>query len=222
MSESSAQALHGALAAELRAAQGVAHVNVRAWADRSEITHDTIYRILNGKRPVTVVELVTLCRAIDDDPLELLGRAARRAGLDLDDSSVDEVVRSDRARLALEAAGLWGDPDEAYTSARAALAKTGHLLSLREWRAFVDGAGSDALVVALADFLEVPADYLLGKTPEGEAQRIDAQLGLARSMRSLGVTKMAARSLDELAPEEMATVESAIRALIDKEEGPRS
>lgn len=221
MSESSAQALHGALAAELRAAQGVAHVNVRAWAERASITHDTIYRILNGKRPVTVVELVTLCRAIEDDPLELLGRAAKRAGLDLVDD-VDEVVRSDRARLALEAAGLWGNLDEAYTKARSALSKTGHLLSLREWRAFVDGAGSHSLVVALADFLEVPADYLLGHTPEDEAQRIDAQLGFAKSMRSFGVTQIAARSLDELEPEEMATVESAIRALIDKEEGPRS
>ncbi|WP_267421132.1 MULTISPECIES: helix-turn-helix domain-containing protein [unclassified Curtobacterium] len=221
MSESSAQALHGALAAELRAAQGVAYVNVRAWAERSEITHDTIYRVLNGKRPVTVVELVNLCRAIGDDPLELVARAAKRAGLDLGDG-VDEIVRSDRARLALEASGLWDNLDAAYTKARAALSKTGHLLSLREWRAFVDGAGSHSLVIALADFLEVPADYLLGKTPEDEAQRIDAQLGLARSMRSLGVTKIAARSLDELEPEEMATVESAIRALIDKEEGPRS
>ncbi|MBF4595684.1 XRE family transcriptional regulator [Curtobacterium flaccumfaciens] len=222
MSESSAQALHGALAAELRAAQGVAHVNVRAWAEQSAITHDTIYRILNGKRPVTVVELVTLCHAIQDDPLEMLARAAKRAGLDLGDDGVNEIVRSDRARLALEAAGLWGNPDDTYSKARAALSKTGHLLSLREWRAFVDGTGSHALVVALADFLEVPADYLLGKTPEDEAQRIDAQLGLARSMRSLGVTKIAARSLDELQPEEMATVEFAIRALIDKEEGPRS
>ncbi len=222
MSESSAHALHAALAAELRAAQGVAHVNVRAWAEHAAITHDTIYRILNGKRPVTVVELVTLCRAIDDNPLELLDRAAKRAGLDVSDNSVDEIVRSDRARLALEAAGLWGNLDDAYSKARAALSKKGHLLSLREWRAFVDGAGSQALVVALTDFLEVPADYLLGKTPEDEAQRIDAQLGLARSMRSLGVTKIAARSLDELQPEEMATVESAIRALIDKEEGPRS
>jgi transcriptional regulator with XRE-family HTH domain len=221
MSESSAQALHGALAAELRAAQGVAHVNVRAWAERSEITHDTIYRVLNGKRPVTVVELVNLCRAIGDDPLELVARAAKRAGLDLGDG-VDEIVRSDRARLALEASGLGDNLDAAYTKARSALSKTGHLLSLREWRAFVDGAGSHSLVIALADFLEVPADYLLGKTPEDEAQRIDAQLALARSMRSLGVTKIAARSLEELEPEEMATVESAIRALIDKEEGPRS
>ncbi|OII36113.1 hypothetical protein BIU98_00760 [Curtobacterium sp. MMLR14_010] len=221
MSESSAQALHGALAAELRAAQGVAHVNVRAWAERSEITHDTIYRVLNGKRPITVVELVNLCRAIGDDPLELVARAAKRAGLDLGDGT-DEIVRSDRARLALEASGLWDSLDAAYTKARSALSKTGHLLSLREWRAFVDGAGSHSLVIALADFLEVPADYLLGKTPEDEAQRIDAQLGLARSMRSLGVTKIAARSLDELEPEEMATVESAIRALIDNEEGPRS
>jgi transcriptional regulator with XRE-family HTH domain len=184
-------------------------------------TRDTIYRILNGKRPVTVVEMVTLCRAIDDDPLELLGRAAKRAGLDLTDD-VDEVIRSDRARLALEAAGLWSNLDEAYTKARAALSETGHLLSLREWRAFVDGAGSHSLVVALADFLEVPADYLLGHTPDDEAQRIDAQLGFAKSMRSFGVTQIAARSLDELEPEEMATVESAIRALIDKEEGPRS
>lgn len=221
MSETSAKALHEALAAELRASQGVAQLNVRAWAEQSLITHDTLYRVLNGKRPVTVIELVTLCRATGDDPLDLIARAAKRAGLALADD-VDEIVRADRARLALEAAGLYGDLDDAYSTVRTALGKSGQLLSLREWRAFLDGAGAHTLVVALAEFLQVPADYLSGQASDEERDhRIDAQLRLARSMRALGVTKLAARSLDDLAPEEIATVESAIRTLIAKEEGPR-
>lgn len=223
MSETSARALHEALAAELRAAQGVASMNVRVWAERSSITHDTIYRILNGKRPVTVVELVQLTHALGDDPLALIGRAAKRAGMSVSDD-LGEVVRSDRARLALQAAGLSQDLDAAYTSARSALGKSGHLLSLREWRAFLDGTGSQPLVVALADFLEVPAEYLLGQMAQDDVEttRLEAQLNLAHSMRGLGVTKIAARSLDELAPEEIETVEAAIRSLIDREEGFRS
>jgi transcriptional regulator with XRE-family HTH domain len=222
MSETSARALHEALATELRAAQGVAHVNVRAWADRASITHDTIYRILNGKRPVTVVELVTLCHAINDDPLELIQRAADRAGLSLNNQA-DEVVRSDRAQLALEAANLYGDLDGAYREARQALGKSGQLLPLREWRAFIDGAGSQALVTSLAAFLEVPAEYLLGQMSDDDerTKKLEARLRLAKSMRSLGVTRMAARSLDELEPEEIETVEATIRALIEREEGPR-
>ncbi len=217
MSETSARALHEALATELRAAQGASRLSVRTWAERSSITHDMLYRILNGKRPVTVVELVMLCRTVGDDPLDLVSRAARRAGITTGDD-VHEVVRADRARLALEAAGLWTDPEAAYTKARAALASTGHILSLREWRAFVDGAGSHSLVDALSEFLEVPTDYLLGVSPDDDAKRMDSQLQLAASMRAIGVTKIAARSLDELEPEEMAAVYSAIRHLIAKEE----
>lgn len=221
MSESAAKALHDALAAELRAAQGVAHVNVRSWADQTSITHDTIYRILNGKRAVTVVELVALCHAIDDDPLELVARAAKRAGIAVSDD-VNEVVRADRARLAVAAAGL-EDLDDAYVQARAALGRAGHLLPPREWRAFIDGAGARSLVVALATFLEVPADYLLGQgLDDAEVQRIESQLRLARNMRSLGVTRLAARSLDELDPEEIAVVEEAIQTLIEKEQGPKN
>jgi hypothetical protein len=40
-------------------------------------------------------------------------------------------------------------------------------------------------------------------------------------MRSLGVTRLAARSLDELDPEEIAVVEEAIQTLIEKEDGPQ-
>ncbi len=216
MSETSARALHEALATELRAAQGASRLSVRTWSERSSITHDMLYRILNGKRPVTVVELVMLCRTVGDDPLDLVSRAARRAGITTGDDA-HEVVRADRARLALEAAGLRADSEAAYTKARAALASSGNNLSLREARAFVDGAGSHSLVNALSEFLEVPTDYLLGTSPDDEAQRIDSQLRLAASMRAVGVTKLAARSLDELEPDEIAVVDSAIRDLIAKE-----
>jgi len=217
MSETSARALHEALATELRAVQGASSLSVRTWAERSSITHDMIYRILNGKRAVTVVELVMLCRAVGDDPLDLVSRAARRAGITVGDDAY-EVVRADRARLALEAAGLRPDSDTAYAKARAALSSTGHILSLREWRAFVEGSGSHSMIVALSEFLEVPAEYLLGASSDADANRIDSQLRLAASMRTLGVTKIAARSLDELEPEEIAVVDSAIRHLIAKEE----
>lgn len=79
--DEAAEALQEALAAELRGALAIANIKVRDWAQAAAVSHDSIYRILRGQRPVTVVELVLLCRALGDDPLDLLARASRRAGL---------------------------------------------------------------------------------------------------------------------------------------------
>jgi hypothetical protein len=218
-SETPTQALHEALAAELRAAQAIANVNVRAWAQRAAITHDSIYRVLRGVRPVSVVELVMLCRALDEDPRELISRAAARAGQSLGGSRKDEVVRANRARLALEAAGLYDDLDAAFLSARAAASRDGYLLSGGEWDAFLEGTSTAATMTALSAFLEVPGAYLSGQADAASSQ-IETQLRFARSMRDVGVTKLAARSLEELQPDEIQAVEAAIRDFIDEEEGP--
>ena len=218
ISETLAQALQESLAAELRAAQGIADINVRTWAQRASITHDSIYRILRGRRPVSVVELVLLCHAIEDDPLDLISRAARRAGHPLRSSRTIEVVRADRARLALEAAGLYDDPGAAYDKARRALAETGHLLSRQEWQAFLDGTGSATMTDPLGTFLEVPGEYLAGAA-DNAAAKVETQLRFARTMRDVGVTRLAARSLDELGTDEIKAVEDAIREFIDEEEG---
>lgn len=74
-----ADKLQAALAAELRAAQAVANVKVRAWVDDIPVTHDTVYRVLRGQRPVSVVELILLCRVLEEDPLDLITRAVNRA-----------------------------------------------------------------------------------------------------------------------------------------------
>ena len=218
ISETPSQALQEALAAELRAAQGIADVNVRTWAQRASITHDSIYRILRGRRPVSVVELVLLCQAINDDPLDLISRAARRAGHPLRSSRTIEVVRADRARLALEAAGLDDDPNLAYDKARRALAETGQLLSRQEWQAFLEGTGSATMTAHLGAFLEVPGEYLAGADDSATA-KVETQLRFARTMRDVGVTRLAARSLDELGSDEIKAVEEAIREFIDEEEG---
>jgi len=78
-SKAKAAALHEAVAAELRAAHAVANVPVASWIEDVPITRDSIYRVLRGQRPVSVVELVLLCRAIEEDPLELIARAVNRA-----------------------------------------------------------------------------------------------------------------------------------------------
>ncbi|WP_345376776.1 XRE family transcriptional regulator [Frondihabitans cladoniiphilus] len=219
MSETPTQALHEALAAELRAAQAIANVNVRTWAQEAAITHDSIYRVLRGVRPVSVVELVMLCRALEEDPLELISRAAQRAGQPLGGSRKNEMTRVNRARLALEAAGLYEDLDAAFLAARAAASKDGYLLSVGEWDAFLAGTSTAATTSALGIFLEVPGEYLTGREDAASSQ-IETQLRFARSMHDVGVTRLAARSLEELQPEEIQAVEAAIREFIDEEEGP--
>ncbi|AMM22797.1 hypothetical protein AX769_21920 (plasmid) [Frondihabitans sp. PAMC 28766] len=76
-----AAALQDALAAELRAVQAVANVKVRAWAENIPVSPDSVYRVLRGQRPVSVIELILLCDAIKEDPLDLITRAVNRAAL---------------------------------------------------------------------------------------------------------------------------------------------
>jgi transcriptional regulator with XRE-family HTH domain len=219
MSEIESQPLHDALAAELRSAQAIAHIHVRTWAERALITDDSVYRILRGRRPVSVVELILLCRALGDEPLDLISRAIQRAGQSHSDLAGSEATRAERARLALHAAGLQGDLDAAFLKARDSLSEKTHLLSRRDWDEFVEGTASTAIVSALATFLEVPVEYLAGHQ-DLAASRVESQLKFARTMHDIGVTRLAARSLGELQPDEIHAVEAAIRGFIDEEEGP--
>ena len=79
MSKANEQRLHDALAAELRAIRGVADISVGAWVAEIPVTHDSVYRVLRGTCPVSVVELVKLCRVVREDPLDVIARAVTRA-----------------------------------------------------------------------------------------------------------------------------------------------
>lgn len=79
VSESDEQNLQAALAAELRAVQGIANITVRNWVADIPVSADSVYRVLRGSRPVTVVELLLLCGAIDEDPQDVITRAVTRA-----------------------------------------------------------------------------------------------------------------------------------------------
>jgi hypothetical protein len=80
-SQAAADALNEALAAELRGIQAIANITVRAWVKDIPVVADSVYRVLRSQRPVSTVELVQLCRAIQEDPLDLIARAERRAEL---------------------------------------------------------------------------------------------------------------------------------------------
>lgn len=79
VSESDEQNLQAALAAELRSVQGIANITVRTWVADIPVSADSVYRILRGSRPVTVVELLLLCGAINEDPQDVIARAVTRA-----------------------------------------------------------------------------------------------------------------------------------------------
>jgi hypothetical protein len=81
LTQDDGEALHAALAPELRAAQAIANVKVRDWVAHIPVTTDSVYRILHGQRPVSLVELMLLCRVSQDDPLELISRTTTRAGI---------------------------------------------------------------------------------------------------------------------------------------------
>lgn len=79
VSKGDEQNLQAALAAELRSVQGIANITVRTWVADIPVSADSVHRILRGSRPVTVVELLLLSGAINEDPQGVIARAATRA-----------------------------------------------------------------------------------------------------------------------------------------------
>lgn len=72
-------ALNAALAVELRLLRATGDLSVAKLQDLSGIHRDTIRRILNATRPITVIELDLLGAAMQFDSIDLLERAKSRA-----------------------------------------------------------------------------------------------------------------------------------------------
>ena len=111
-----------------------------------------------------------------------------------------------------------GRPYE-FADVQKALESKGVKLSRARWYYMRDGDGplvSDpTLLSALAEFFGVPAEYLTSSDSE-IPERVEAQLGLLRTMRKNEVKSFALRSLGELY--DAKSVE-AIARMIDEELG---
>lgn len=71
--------INRAVAAELRAAKGVAKLPVRVLVERTGIPTATLNRLLNGERDIKVSQLYALTDALNVSPVKLVERAVQRA-----------------------------------------------------------------------------------------------------------------------------------------------
>lgn len=64
-----------AVATELRAAIGRKNLSRRGLAAKMQKNPQWVWRRLNGDQPLTVADVVLICRAIDVDPMTVLDHA---------------------------------------------------------------------------------------------------------------------------------------------------
>jgi transcriptional regulator with XRE-family HTH domain len=124
-----------------------------------------------------------------------------------------------RKLVALHAARTPASPVDG--ALRAALAKRGRLLAGADWDRLLAGEPTEVTdddLRAIADFFDVPAEYLLRMALPGVVDLIDARLEVEIALAETGVG-IAARSVNSASPAELRAIAEAIRAAAPNEEG---
>jgi transcriptional regulator with XRE-family HTH domain len=104
---------------------------------------------------------------------------------------------------------------------RAALAKRGRLLAGADWERLLAGEQTDVTsddLRAIADFFDVPSEYLLRIALPGVVDLVDARLEVEIALAETGVG-IAARSVNAASPAELLAIAEAIRAAAPTERG---
>ncbi|MBD8518866.1 helix-turn-helix domain-containing protein [Plantibacter sp. CFBP 8804] len=212
-------AIHQAIAVELRAAQAAVAVHATDLAERTGIKIDTVYRILRGHRAVTSVELIQISRILGVSHLEILERAEQRA---LSHSPQGRRPRQSirvGEKLSLVASSQGKTLDALYLDIVGPLSHRGFAFPRKAWQELLSGTSParSEVLFSISEILGIDPQYLLKDDPEVEVA-VEARLRFRRAMSDLGVTEVAARSVDGIAPQDLeaigetiATALSAIR-----------
>jgi transcriptional regulator with XRE-family HTH domain len=102
---------------------------------------------------------------------------------------------------------------------RAALAKRGRLLAGADWEHLLAGEPTDVTdddLRTVAEFFDVPAEYLLRVAVPGIVDVLDARLEVETALAETGVG-IAARSVNAASPAELLAIADAIRAAAPSE-----
>lgn len=187
-----------------------------------------VNRILRASRHIDVEQLFSICQFLKLDIREVLNEAVAELGVE---SSKVAPIRSiakspaisPRAPKSVTAARLRSTvdqlvgPDSASTLLPA-LSAAGMSVPSQTWTSFMTGDVDieldDRALDVIASAIGVRPSYFT-TTDTDELARVEAEIELARVMEENGVTKIAARALDQLPPETVSAITELIRSSND-------
>lgn len=210
-------ALQQAIAAELRAAQAAASMSGPDLAEQAGIKVDTVYRVLRGRRPVGVVEMIRLCQTLNTDDVELLERAKRRAS-----ALPSQSARSNQSlrlgeKMALIASSRGKSLDALYFDVVGPMSKQGFSMPRKAWNELISGSNYVArseVLFSLAEALSVDPRYFFADDSKVDGE-VEARLRFQRAMTDLGVNEVAARSIGTVAADDLEALGSSITRAIE-------
>lgn len=221
MDEQEGKALHNALAAEVRAAQGAQRLSAPRLEELTGVHRDTIRRIINGDRPVTVVELAKLADALNFTDIEVVERAKAHARAEVARARANRVAQSERLaeKLNLLASSVGKTTDSLYLDVVSHMAEKGFPFPRRAWQEILSASGTNATMEVLhviADALDIDPRYLTSDDAAVD-QEVEARLRFHRAMMDLGVEEVAARALEQVSPDELDQLQRSITKAIEEQ-----
>ncbi|MFK4298597.1 transcriptional regulator with XRE-family HTH domain [Arthrobacter sp. GAS37] len=208
MDEDESKALHDALAVEIRLAQAAQRLSAPKLEEMTGLQRDTIRRIANGDRPVTVVELARLGSALKFNELDLidLAKARARAGM----ATSEHSVRL-REKLELLASSVGKTTDTIYQDVAEHLGKQGFHFPRKIWNELLSDSDTQArreVLFAISGAFDVDPRYLT--TDSTDVDRVvEARLRFHRVMNDLGVEEVSAHALEQVSPDELDILRAA-------------
>lgn len=205
---------------DLRVQRGV---STPALIERAGFSRGYYYKRTRGETPFSTNDVQTIAEALGV-PIRTLLEPAIAASDRRDEPGSD---RPDAALLgyrlrklvALHVARTPVPPVD--RAVRAALAKRGRLLAGADWEQLLAGGPTEVTdddLRAVADFFDVPAEYLLRVAMPGIVDVLDARLEVETALAETGVG-IAARSVNAASPAELLAIAEAIRTAAATERG---
>lgn len=195
---------------QLRERARLSSVELSAAADMSS---NYYYKRIRGEAPFNTNDIEKLAGALEIDLAELLASVFTGES---DSSAVvlDGVEIRRRLDALIESSALTAWTDDGVV---ALLTSRGVESADLHWHALRAGEGvvrvPAVVITTLADAFDVPEAYLHAVVPDSTVARVEAQLELQRSLRDSGARAISARALDEVSPDALRAIASAIRSI---------
>jgi len=203
--------------------------NVKAASERAGLPYRTVLRYIKGERDMPVPVLLALVHATNADldalVKQLRGRVAFKelvsyvtggdAAPGEETSALRPAELARRLSLVFNSRGL--DASTSRIKISEILLLSGASIDSQEWGQLMAGQLPSAprveVLFAVAEALDVDPDYLLRDDPQ-LVEAVEARLGFDGAMRSLGIERVAARSLGAIEPDELRGIAAVVTEIV--------
>ncbi|MCJ1709408.1 MULTISPECIES: helix-turn-helix transcriptional regulator [Microbacteriaceae] len=220
--------VNAAIGEAVKSAIYEAGFNVKAAAERAGLPYRTVLRYIKGERDMPVPVLLALVHATNADldalVKQLRGRVAFKelVGYVVDGNTTGEESSALRpAELARRLSLVFNSRGLDATSSRTKISEilllSGASIDRQEWGLLMTGQLPSAprvdVLFAVAEALDIDPDYLLRDDPE-LVEAVEARLGFDGAMRTLGIERVAARSLGTIEPAELRGIAAVVSEIV--------